>query len=662
VDDDRDLIMMTVPGVQRYIAQSRTTGDLVSASAQVSRLAARACEELGRWADIVFPSVQSVGPRAGGSGATGLPNRVVALAPSGTGAGGAGAAAEAITALWRQWYEQVFGTGSGADAPAGFPDPQWVVVPPLPGGYREQFSLAQRALAARRAVRSFPGTLRTGTELCSLSARWPAVPPPLGDTLRNRPGATRHARPHERPEKLGAVAWIKRTAPHQGERPRTPSTPSIASAPYRAAVLGKAGDGDPAVLGALRALHEAGRDLTGPEEPVAGLIVPAGPSGRDRQALEWFAAGGGAWADPERWDPHGVRRALEQRDESAGRATGSGTDPRIGRRAAEGFRAAQDLCEALGRRPATYLAVVVQDLDGLGRFLAEPGLSADRAPSTGPPAGPRDRDDPTRAHREISRVLHRLAGEQAGLITGPGPADRDRPAGSEPRQEHLFGVPVYAGGDDVLALAPAATALDLARRLHDAVPDGLPTASTAVFCFHQRSPLQRAVRAAQELLEDAKGLPGKHGLAIGFARRSGPAFRIVLPWAEHTTVRALLDALAPRGQAHGSPAPSRPVSPRLVFTLERDAGALDALLGDGAGRPSHRTLVQQELRRLVARHSGPDARSTDPDVRALAGFLYETGRTPGPRPSPDAGPSGPRRGFDPVPAARVAHFLRQEAR
>ncbi len=397
-------------------------------------------------------------------------------------------------------------------------------------------------------------------------------------------------------------------------RPRTPSTFSIATAPYRAAVL--AGLADPRIEAALLRLHDVGRVLIGREAAVSGLVVPEGLSQEVRQAASWLVRSAGPWIHPDRWDATTVANALA--DHAASDTAAVDVD------VAEGRRAAKTLSDLIGRSPGTHLAVVLQDLDNMGRYLSGEAPARDGATVLSVDA---------ENHKRVSAQLREVAERQvAAASDGPGATG-----------DSLHGVPVYAGGDDLLLLAPAASALALAQRMHDEVPIDLPSASSAVFYFHQQSSLRQAISLAQELLHSAKELDGKHGLAVGYARRSGGSHQTVMPWVSADGGSAALFAALSR--AGGS---AGPISPRLVSDLQRDAVALASLLR------GHQDLLRLELNRLVARHSGNnDPRS--PATQALGDLLLAVGRR-------DALGRGHADGFDPVPVARVGVFLRQEAR
>lgn len=586
----KDLVLFTVPGVQRFISESRTTSDLASASSQVASLVSVVVESVGRVGEVVFPAVVA------SDDAAGVPNRVVARVAAGAGEEVAGAASRAVADTWRAWVVAVFGPAQVPDTP-GFPDPQWVVVPSRASGgrvltYREQFQAGQRALAARRRVRSFEQldpTVANGRELCSLAPRWFAVDPP--------PQTPRH----QATERLSAVGWVKRRAPQRPDRPRVPSMLSIATAPFRAEVLARLGEAE--IARSLMALHRAAGVLTSREAPVPGLRpVPGTPAGLMAGA-RWLAEVAGGWVHPDRWTDQAVAEYVQE--------TTPGSDLPVDVRGAR--QAARDLSRALGRVPGTHVAVVSQDIDSLGRFL---GQRADVA-----------------GHRDLSRRLGDLAGAQLAVM---GDADGRR----------FHAVPVYAGGDDVLLLAPAATAVPLAEAMHASVVeafggDGL-TASTGVMFASAVSSLQQAVAGAHRLLGRAKGLPGKHGLAVGYERRSGSTHATVQPWvaADGESTVARLGAVSGVGGVR--------LSPRLAFDLQRDRDELDRLGG------THPDLLRAEIDRLVRRHvrAADGGRAADAEVAALAGLVVDLGRREG----------GRQTGFDPVPAAMVAVFMRGECR
>jgi CRISPR-associated protein Cmr2 len=127
-DDGRDLVVIALSRVQRFISESRTTSDLSSASEMVARLAvaaARVCSAAGPDAQVGLPvdaeTPTGDGSRDGGAvgggdrgagaawGGAAVPNRVVALVPAGRGRAVAADAAMQVARLWGGWVRQALG-------------------------------------------------------------------------------------------------------------------------------------------------------------------------------------------------------------------------------------------------------------------------------------------------------------------------------------------------------------------------------------------------------------------------------------------------------------------------------------------------------------------------------------------------------------------------
>ncbi len=141
---------------------------------------------------------------------------------------------------------------------------------------------------------------------------------------------------------------------------------------------------------------------------------------------------------------------------------------------------------------------------------------------------------------------------------------------------------IYAGGDDVVALLPADTALACAKDLQLAftgqqpinekagirkkapgflisathkgdggtpipfiVPGPRASASVGIAIAHFKSPLQDAVRAAQAAEKRAKKVPGKEAVAVTVMKRSGETVEWVARWQDAgvDAATSLLEAL-----------------------------------------------------------------------------------------------------------------------
>ena len=385
---------------------------------------------------------------------------------------------------------------------------------------------------------------------------------------------------------------------------RFPSTVSIASSVFRSRLLERAGS-DPDVAaelrGPVRELTTALDRLTVRSDRSKLRSVPT-PAG-----LEPLTNRLGAWVTPERWDDEGIAREY-------------GTPPNK-QIVCDGRRAAGALA-GVARKvgippPSAYFAVVVQDLDHLGRALG--GLGLDR-------------------QREVSQQLSALATQQAALL----------------ETEHPLAVLVYAGGDDLLAFCPAAEALRIAASIREQVrtatttgrlaiagADGAAiTASTGVVFAHMSSPLQDALQSARNAIAEAKSATSASGrsrdaLAVVVHRRGGQRARTVQPWwppgtEDGASATELLTRIRPGPRADV-------LSAVLGSDLERDEARLRELDGQPA-------LLRAELTRLVQRHGGtPQAGKA----------LYVLGKYER---------AVPESGIAPVPAALVARFLSQEAR
>ncbi|OLT29292.1 type III-B CRISPR-associated protein Cas10/Cmr2 [Nocardiopsis sp. CNR-923] len=573
--DPRDLVVIALSGVQRYITESRTTADAANASDIMARLATEAAIQLtGDGAELVIPA------RADPSAA---PNRIVALTAAGNGADLARAAADRVRSECRAWTAHLF--GASRDVP-GFPEVMWTVAPAGTGGYADQWKTAQTALTARKRLRAFDYPERTGTRPCAVSPRWPSEKSPP-------PGVPRH----ERGSELSAGVWLKRRWHATPALPSThsrgfPSTASIASTPFRARVLDAWTA--PGVRGLVAELSAAARDVMGENRfrSLEGAVPALDRAGQDG-LRQWFVRGAGWWVTPETWNADTLTHEYG--------IPGSPVDTGAVRR---GRRATEELAEAVGADANPYYAVLAADLDGLGAHLS---------------AAP------------VTRERHRRVSDRLG--------DLSRAHGRRVQVDHS-GVTVYSGGDDLLAFLPAETALEAAQACRDEVDENPTTLSCAVLFAHQGSPLHTAIARSRELLVEAKGVPNKNAVAVGYITGSGARSHTVRSWSSDRVADALgtLRAFEPRTGGAAPTSEDRGLSPRLVNDLYAERAALTDL----AASP-HRKTYEAEVARLVLRHGGSARQARD---------LVNLGRS-------EYGESS----HAPVPlaAARVAVFLRRQA-
>jgi CRISPR-associated protein Cmr2 len=208
--------------------------------------------------------------------------------------------------------------------------------------------------------------------------------------------------------------------------------------------------------------------------------------------------------------------------------------------------------EAQGK-PPTYYAILMIDGDNMGDWLR----------------GKEGKSGPRR-HRQISQALARFA-----LQIVPGIV---RPVGEL----------IYAGGDDVLALLPTATALKCAHEISKAFqanwPDelqkeGAATVSAGVAVVHHKDDLRFALDTARRAEKQAKD-GGRDAVQITVCRRSGEHSSTLCPWAYLDTLEGWVQAFVAGA------------SDRWAYHLAADLPTLRGLEDEA---------VQGEIRRQVNR-------------------------------------------------------------
>ncbi len=298
------------------------------------------------------------------------------------------------------------------------------------------------------------------------------------------------------------IRWQDRT---QRVHLRFASVASIASAPFRQALLGGDG-GDRSSFAQWRnEVDRAGREMNFslPGNQVEGL----GGLGRGEPLLE----PDGTWLYARSYE---LETALRDHDEpELGDAR-----PRLAKHLQQAQRL---LCEmSAGRRPTAYYAVVVLDVDGMGTWI-------DGGHNKFPRVQGRARPVSASLHAEVSRRQGILASHTLPAVV----------------RAHL-GQLVYSGGDDVLAFLPLHTVWACLKQLDEAFksPRGLGcnvTVSAGVAIADWKDPLQGVLTRARQAETRAKqgegGDPeskGKNRVVVSVGRRSGRPGSVRLAW-EH---------------------------------------------------------------------------------------------------------------------------------
>jgi CRISPR-associated protein Cmr2 len=201
--------------------------------------------------------------------------------------------------------------------------------------------------------------------------------------------------------------------------------------------------------------------------------------------------------------------ADEARHNFAGEFEGM-VDDAVGNKIAHARATLSALYRAAGASPSKYYAALAMDGDHMGAFFGSV--------------------DESLAER-LSAALARFASESAKRVVC----------------EH-YGRMVYAGGDDLLALLPLATALPCAVMLQQnfkeavasamvglSLPTGLkvPTPSAGLAIAHHTSPLDLTLQAMRHAESAAKRTYGRDALCVHVLKRSGEDIRIGTRWTDN---------------------------------------------------------------------------------------------------------------------------------
>lgn len=147
--------------------------------------------------------------------------------------------------------------------------------------------------------------------------------------------------------------------------------------------------------------------------------------------------------------------------------------------------------------PNPYYALMLADGDNMGKTI--------------------DAQIDDAAHRKLSQKLSQFAEVVPQII------------------RKYQGVPIYAGGDDILTYLPLHTVLECALELEQRFEEEMngftfhnsagnefsPTLSTGIVIAHHLTPLSDVLEMARGAEKEAKGVDGKNALAITLSKRSG---------------------------------------------------------------------------------------------------------------------------------------------
>ena len=218
-------------------------------------------------------------------------------------------------------------------------------------------------------------------------------------------------------------------------------------------------------------------------------------------------------------------------------------------------KALKELYQSAGT-PSPYYAIIVLDGDGMGKRINECLSEA----------------DPEKAHLEFSKTISEFASSVSPIV------------------KKYLGFPIYMGGDDVLALAPLSTAVDLSAELAQefkCITRG--TASAGLAIVHHNHPLGNALDTARGAESKAKHFPPgsvepeKDAISIWVQKRSGEDLILSSRW------QTLQDHLDPSIDLFRKDL----ISSRFPYAIKEAAFSL----------PSANESFKAELKRQIKRHS-----------------------------------------------------------
>jgi CRISPR-associated protein Cmr2 len=425
---------------------------------------------------------------------------------------------------------------------------------------------------------------------------------------------------------VSGLAWDRRWTDRAFLR--FPSTPSIASAPARAALARAAaldgGLGEAVTQWLARLENLQDENAAAFEAP--GANIPHAP---DHPLMRQE----GAWFSEDAYDVERIRRDfdLDDGDHERLEAVHEHAPParaawrevlrRLGNLSAQ-VRADAGLPTGQPWRASSYYAVIALDGDEIGKWL---GARHDHSPTWAQRLG----ISSAKGRRPLYPSLQMDISERQSWLSREGLA-------SAIESESTLGRVVYAGGDDMLALVPVRSAVSAAERsraMVSSIERGLGrkvTASAGVAIAHSRMPIADALGAARSALAQSKA-QGRDRLHVVLSPRSGGEIGVTLPWRDEqagwlpwsTILRPLVQEYIADAEAG-----TVGVSARALLILERERWSLDKLWRRGL-------LEEAAYREVLGRLLGP---STVP----LIGWL-EAARWHGREEDRDTGAIGPPR-------------------
>lgn len=286
-----------------------------------------------------------------------------------------------------------------------------------------------------------------------------------------------------------------------------------------------------------------------------------------------------------------------------------------GRKALKGYKEFKGLYTALDSHPTPYYAMMQMDGDKMGTLLS--GVEGEPE------------------HTAISAAL----------------SDFSRKVAPHLVQERYPGRLIYAGGDDVFALAPLArdkkqeqpdeiiTVLDLAGRLQQGYRDTVRpkvnqderklkvTASAGIAIAHHYTSLSYVRRMSKEAEDAAKKKYGRNALVVRVLRRSGEQTQVGCHWDypelakdEQSPIKLFTRFYELFKQDI--------LSPKCVFSLLEEASALVVLEQNAQASEIRRVLLRQRNDANKDKLSNDEAKTLAERISHLAAAMDNDDRRP----------------------------------
>ena len=233
----------------------------------------------------------------------------------------------------------------------------------------------------------------------------------------------------------------------------------------------------------------------------------------------------------------------------------------------------RDLVKKIGLDPSRYFAVIVLDGDGMGETIS--------------------RAKDWEAHTDISRKLNTYTETVRKIV-----------------DECYLGKLIYAGGDDVLALANLSDLVEILHRLRWNFPNLngqgalASTASAGVCIAHCKVPLGDVLNRARAMEREAKSVDGKNALGIALLKHSGNISQTVFKWKYKVEDAKNIDMIKV-SQNLVELIQTGEVSKKFIYTF-RD---VFTRLTERNGILELPGIVESELERLIRRATSEKVRS-----------------------------------------------------